>query len=109
MSGLYTSAIVAAALSTLSSVTNSLAASVWEDFIYCIRWAETSSQSSRVLIIRVITAASGVITLLLTYCYSHVDQAIQLAKVAPHLISGPLLATFGMGFFAPCTEKIVSL
>ena len=39
MSGLFVSAIAAAALSTLSSVTHSLAASVWEDFISQSRYS----------------------------------------------------------------------
>ena len=108
LTGLLVSAVVAASLSTISSVTHSLAASVWEDFIYQSRWAETSSQSERVLTIRVISVISGIITLLLAYCYSHLEQALHLATLAPLVLSGPLLAVFLMGFFVPFANKIVS-
>ena len=69
---------------------------------------ETSSQSERVLALRVITVMSGIITLLLAYCYSHIEQAFQLATVAPLVLSGPLLAVFIMGFFVPFANNIVS-
>ena len=108
LTGLLVSAVVAASLSTISSVTHSLAASVWEDLIYQSRWAETSSQSERVLTIRVISVISGIITLLLAYCYSHLEQALHLATLAPLVLSGPLLAVFLMGFFVPFANKIVS-
>jgi membrane associated rhomboid family serine protease len=61
-----------------------------------------------VLIIRVITATSGVISLLLAYCFSHVDQALHLAAVASGVVSGPLLAVFAMGFFVPFANNVVS-
>ena len=48
------------------------------------------------------------ITLLLSYCISHQDQALHLAVVSPLLIAGPLLATFLMGFFLPFVNNIVS-
>ena len=108
LTGLLVSAIVAASLSTISSVTHSLAASVWEDFIYQSSWAETSSQTERVLTIRVITVISGIFTLLLAYCYSHLEEALHMATVAPLVLSGPLLAVFMMGFFVPFLNNIVS-
>ena len=81
-------------------------------FIYInsnFRWAETSSQTERLLTIRVVTAASGVITLLLTFFYSQVDQALHLAALALPIVSGPLLAIFLMGFFLPFIEKMVNI
>jgi len=104
LAGVIVSAVAAAVISTFSSVTLSLAASVWEDFLYQSRMVETTSQTSRVLTIRILSLVSGLATLLLSYFLGHHHLVLHLAGVAPLVMAGPVLAIFLLGLLVPCVN-----
>lgn len=70
---------------------------------------ETTSQTSRVLTIRILSLVSGLATLLLSYFLGHHHLVLHLAGVAPLVMAGPVLAIFLLGLLVPCVNMFVSI
>ena len=121
--------------STLSSGLNSLAAVIWEDVFVAFGIANTDVnnaerisygirpltssygshdnaensllQKRQLVITRSIATLMGVISIGFAVLASSLDGILQLANSVMASLSGPLLATFVLGFFSTTTNKVV--
>jgi SSS family transporter len=103
--GLITASVFAAALSSVSSVINALAAVCLEDFIVPAVWyfkKEKLAERVKRIIAVVIVIFFGAVTIGLSFVASYfTDKVIQATSTIWGVIGGPLAGIFIMGFFVP--------
>ncbi|XP_033645281.1 sodium-coupled monocarboxylate transporter 1-like [Asterias rubens] len=102
--GLFTSAVFSAALSTVSSGLNSLAAVTAEDMVKpCF---PRMSQSRYTLTTKLIGLGFGLLCILMAYVTSLLNQGVlQLALSLFGITGGPLLGLFSLGLFFPWSNS----
>ena len=124
MTGLLTCSVVAVILPSLSSLTHSVAASLWDDFLSNLRcfllskpsksgiqyfsYFQAVSSTTQVLTIRICMISSSIVTFLLSQYFSDWEKTSRIASLTPSIFSGPLLALCGMGLFIPFTNITVN-
>ncbi|XP_033644557.1 sodium-coupled monocarboxylate transporter 1-like [Asterias rubens] len=98
--GLFTSSVFCAALSTVSSGLNSLAAVTAEDLVRpCFK---KMSEETFTKITKGIAMAFGLLSIFVAYIVSLVNQGIlQLALSLFGMTGGPLMGVFSLGMFFP--------
>ncbi|PIK51100.1 putative sodium-coupled monocarboxylate transporter 1 [Apostichopus japonicus] len=101
--GLFTSCVFSAALSTVSSGLNSLAAITGEDIIKSI-WPDMSEKRYTIAI-KLVACGFGVIAILTTVLASQLGAILQASLSIFGLVGGPLLALFSLGVFFPCCNS----
>ncbi|XP_022250353.1 sodium-coupled monocarboxylate transporter 1-like [Limulus polyphemus] len=98
--GLFVSGVFSAALSTLSSAINSLAAVTLEDIIKtCIK--KDVSELWAIRITKGLALLYGVITILLVAVVQLLGDILQAAWSFNGILGGPLLGLFTLGMFCP--------
>ncbi|XP_072046244.1 uncharacterized protein [Amphiura filiformis] len=101
--GLFVSAVFSAALSTISSGLNALAAVLVEDVIKAI-WKDLGD-SKYAIISKVVACSYGVVVIFVAYIASIVSTSIlQIALSIFGMTGGPLLGLFCLGMFFPWTN-----
>ncbi|KAJ8023599.1 Sodium-coupled monocarboxylate transporter 1 [Holothuria leucospilota] len=101
--GLVTSCVFSAALSTVSSGLNSLAAMAGEDIVKSI--SPNISDSKYTIITKLIAFSFGAVAILVTYLASQFDGILQATVSIFGLVGGPLLGLFSLGVFFPCVNS----
>ncbi|OQR68833.1 sodium-coupled monocarboxylate transporter 1-like [Tropilaelaps mercedesae] len=94
--GLFVAVIFSAALSTLSSGFNSLAAVAYEDFLQF-----GNIPLAPIVITKTAAAAYGFLTVGLAFLAGSIGNLIKAAFAMSGALSGPLLAVFALGMFVP--------
>lgn len=101
MAGLFVAGVFSAALSSLSTGLNSLAAVFLEDYIKpsC---QEPLSEKQTAFIMRLIVVLLGVISVALVFVVEYLGHAVlQLSATMSSTTGGPLLSLFLMGLLMP--------
>ncbi|XP_019550433.3 sodium-coupled monocarboxylate transporter 2 [Aedes albopictus] len=93
--GLFIAGVFSAALSTMSSGLNTLAGTIYEDFIRPCR-PHASEQSSSTAM-KVIVVLLGVIVIILVFVVEKLGSIIQMAISCTGVISGSILGMFTIG------------
>ncbi|KAJ8021575.1 Sodium-coupled monocarboxylate transporter 1 [Holothuria leucospilota] len=101
--GLFTSCVFSAALSTVSSGLNSLAAISGEDIIKSI-WPNIS-ETRYTIATKLLACTFGAIAILTTVLASQFEAILQASLSIFGLVGGPLLALFSLGVFFPCVNS----
>jgi SSS family solute:Na+ symporter len=105
VTGLLVAAIIAAAMSTISSTLNSGATVLFED--YRRRFArETISHRSQILFLRLSTVALGVFAVLVALLVMNVTSVLTTWWALQSVLSGGMLGLFLLGAFARRTRKV---
>ncbi|XP_022673443.1 sodium-coupled monocarboxylate transporter 1-like isoform X1 [Varroa destructor] len=94
--GLFVAVIFSAALSTLSSGFNSLAAVAYEDFL---QFAKLPLPP--IVVTKTAAATYGFLTVGLAFLAGSIGNLIKAAFAMSGALSGPLLAVFALGMFLP--------
>eukprot|EP00057_Strongylocentrotus_purpuratus_P029239 XP_011683713.1 PREDICTED: sodium-coupled monocarboxylate transporter 1 [Strongylocentrotus purpuratus] len=101
--GLFTSAVFSAALSTVSSGLNSLAAVTAEDIVKTI-WPNIE-EKKYTLVTKGLALFFGVVCIGMTYVASQLGGVLQAALSIFGMIGGPLLGLYSLGMFFPWTNS----
>lgn len=97
--GLFTAGVFAAALSTLSTAYNSMAAVAFEDFKSFV--GEEISEVKAFFIMRGTVFVLGTVSVVLVYAAEHLGNLLQLTYTIPATSLGPMLGVFVIGFCIP--------
>ncbi|XP_063227313.1 sodium-coupled monocarboxylate transporter 1-like [Bacillus rossius redtenbacheri] len=98
--GLFIAGIFSAALSTMSSHLNSLAGSLFEDFVLpCIKGTRLSNHAT--LILRIIVVLVGAVTVLMVFVVEKLGSVLELSYSVGGVTSGTLLGVFSLGILVP--------
>ncbi len=98
LKGLAVVGVIAAAMSSLDSVINSLSAVTMEDFIKRLKVVDLSSGYSEIGFSKLVTAIWGVLALSLSFVVDDIASNVLIAvnKIGS-VVNGPLLAVFVLG------------
>ena len=98
LKGIAIVGVLAAAMSSLDSVINSLSAVTMEDFIKRCGWASMGSDRLEILWSKTLTGVWGVLSIVLAFWVDDIASTVLVAvNKLGSLINGPLLAVFVMG------------
>ncbi|XP_070507126.1 sodium-coupled monocarboxylate transporter 1-like [Chironomus tepperi] len=104
LAGFFVAGVFAAALSTLSTAYNSMAAVVFEDF-FKAHSKEEISETKTFIIMRGTVLALGTLSVLLVYIVQHMGPLLQLTFTIPATSLGPMLGVFTIGLMIPWIGK----
>ncbi|XP_070533233.1 sodium-coupled monocarboxylate transporter 1-like [Ptychodera flava] len=102
--GVFVSCMFSAALSTISSGLNSLAAVTGEDIIRQI-WP-SMNETKYTVITKCLALVYGCLSVFMAYVASNLGSVLQAALSIFSLIGGPLLGLFSLGLFFPWANYI---
>lgn len=106
MPGLFIAGIFSAALSTLSTSLNAMAAVVLEDF-YKPFHKEPLSDKMTSYIMRGSVLVVGIVSVILVFIIQHMGTVLQLSISVSSLTGGPLFGVFTMGLICPWVKRKV--
>jgi solute carrier family 5 (sodium-coupled monocarboxylate transporter), member 8/12 len=98
--GLFTAGVFAAALSTLSTAYNSMAAVAFEDIFKTFSKGPISEMKT-FLIMRGTVFVLGTLSVVLVYVVQNLGELLQLTYTIPATSLGPMLGVFVIGFCLP--------
>lgn len=98
--GLFMVGIFSAALSSLSTVLNSLSAIVLEDFVKPFR-STPLTNVQKGFIMKAVIICCGLSSIALVFVVQKLGTVLQLSFQLHGVVTGPLLAVFVMGFVVP--------
>nr|XP_036675382.1 sodium-coupled monocarboxylate transporter 1 isoform X3 [Drosophila suzukii] len=105
--GLFVSAVFSAALSSLSTLLNSLAAVILEDFVKP-RMGKSMKESHVALTMRVVVVTFGISSIFMVYVVEKLGMVLQLSATLQSSLYGPMLGIFTVGMLMPWVgEKCV--
>ncbi|ELT93297.1 hypothetical protein CAPTEDRAFT_112752 [Capitella teleta] len=111
--GLITAAVFAAALSSVSSAVNSLAAVTLEDFIkpiYSLMSTTPLREWTGTFLTTALACFFGLITIGLSFAAEHMaEKLIEATAMIWSIVGGPLAGVFMMGFFFPWANSAGAL
>ena len=106
LSGLLVAAILAAAMSSLSSGINSASSVILVDFYERLFGCETTDVKKRVLYARVISMGIGLIVVVLSVLVANVEgNLFEICGRVINLLVGPLFVAFCLAIFIPWASK----
>lgn len=106
LAGVFVSGVFSAALSSLSSSLNSLAAVVHEDFMK--KFSKTPlTEKQSALIMRATVIIVGIIGFCLVFVVEKLGTVMQLSATMQSITQGPLLAIFTIGMCLPWIKSEV--
>ncbi|XP_032576938.1 sodium-coupled monocarboxylate transporter 1 isoform X4 [Drosophila sechellia] len=105
--GLFVSAVFSAALSSLSTLLNSLAAVILEDFVKP-RMGKSMKENHVALTMRVVVVTFGISSIFMVYVVEKLGMVLQLSATLQSSLYGPMLGIFTVGMLMPWVgEKCV--
>ncbi|XP_068156265.1 sodium-coupled monocarboxylate transporter 1-like isoform X2 [Drosophila tropicalis] len=105
--GLFVSAVFSAALSSLSTLLNSLAAVILEDFVRP-RLGKAMTERHVAMTMRLVVVIFGTSSIFMVYVVEKLGMVLQLSATLQSSLYGPMLGIFAVGMLMPwVTEKSV--
>jgi sodium-dependent multivitamin transporter 6 len=102
--GLFIACIYSAAISTLSSGLNSLAAVILHDFIYPFH--SNLSEAFSIRLSKILVVLFGLFTIGLSFLCSYLSSTVlQISLSIFGLLGGPLLGVISLGMFVPFSNS----
>ncbi|KAH8313511.1 hypothetical protein KR067_007409 [Drosophila pandora] len=98
--GLFVSAVFSAALSSLSTLLNSLAAVILEDFVKP-RMGKAMQERHVALTMRLVVVTFGVSSIFMVYVVEKLGMVLQLSATLQSSLYGPMLGIFTVGMLMP--------
>lgn len=108
--GLFVSAVFSAALSSLSTLLNSLAAVILEDFVKPLMKYHNKPMTERTvaLTMRLVVIIFGISSIFMVYVVEHLGMVLQLSATLQSSLYGPMLGIFTVGMLMPWVGEKVS-
>lgn len=104
LTGLFIAGVFSAALSSLSSAFNSMAALVLEDYFKpCFKEGLSEKASGRIM--RGTVLILGILSVAMVYVVEHMGSVLQLSMSVPPTFVGSLFGIFSIGMFFPWIGK----
>ncbi|CAG9811867.1 unnamed protein product [Chironomus riparius] len=100
LSGLFISGVFSAALSSASTVLNSMAAVVLYDVFNAFRSTPLSKRGTEI-VMRGTVIIAGIVSVLLVYVVENLGAVLQLSMSIPPAVGGPMLGVFIIGIMLP--------
>lgn len=107
VTGLFVSGIFSAAMSSLSTMLNSVSGVVLKDFVEPLR-AQPLSERQTAYILRASVLFFGLISMVMVRLVSKLGMVMQLSATVGSMVSGPLLGVFVAGMTMPFINTDVS-
>ncbi|XP_017101988.3 sodium-coupled monocarboxylate transporter 2 [Drosophila bipectinata] len=98
--GLFVSAVFSAALSSLSTLLNSLAAVILEDFVKP-RMGKAMQERHVALTMRLVVVTFGISSIFMVYVVEKLGMVLQLSATLQSSLYGPMLGIFTVGMLMP--------
>lgn len=108
LTGCFVAGVFSAALSSLSTGLNSLAAVVLEDFVKPL-YKDKLSEKATAYIMRLTVVFFGLLATALVFVVEHLGQVLQLSISLSGATLGPLLAIYFVGLFLPWINATCTL
>lgn len=108
LSGLFIAGVFSAALSSLSTCLNSMAAVVLEDFVKPFAKKPLSERAVN-WVMRSVVVVIGVICVCMVYVVEKMGTVLQLTMSLEAITNGPLLGIFSIGIFLPWIKSRVRM
>lgn len=102
--GLFVASLFSAALSTVSSGLNSLAAVTLQDLVKAYWWPTINDQQGAT-VSKVLAIIFGCLMILMAYISSHMGALLQAALGLFGMIGGPVLGLYSLGLIYPWANK----
>ncbi|KAK9502655.1 hypothetical protein O3M35_011381 [Rhynocoris fuscipes] len=102
-SGLFMAGVVCAALSSMSTALNTVAGTIYEDFVEPML-SEKPTEKKASLIMKGIVILFGIICTFLVFICEHLGPLIELATGFVGMSVGTTLGVFLLGMFFPCAN-----
>ncbi|KAH8404261.1 hypothetical protein KR215_002695 [Drosophila sulfurigaster] len=99
--GLFVSAVFSAALSSLSTLLNSLAAVILEDFVKPRMKNKPMTERTVALTMRLVVVIFGISSIFMVYVVEHLGMVLQLSATLQSSLYGPMLGIFTVGMLMP--------
>ncbi|KAM8705533.1 hypothetical protein ACLKA7_009914 [Drosophila subpalustris] len=99
--GLLVSAVFSAALSSLSTLLNSLSAVILEDFVRPQMKNKPMSERTVALTMRLVVIVFGISSIFMVYVVEHLGMVLQLSATLQSSLYGPMLGIFTVGMLMP--------
>ncbi|KRF83045.1 sodium-coupled monocarboxylate transporter 1 isoform X3 [Drosophila virilis] len=99
--GMFVSAVFSAALSSLSTLLNSLAAVILEDFVKPRMRNKPMTERTVALIMRLVVIVFGISSIFMVYVVEHLGMVLQLSATLQSSLYGPMLGIFTVGMLMP--------
>lgn len=106
ISGLFAAGVLSAGLSTISSILNSFASVIYYDFVCKFSKKSFSSEASRIILI-LIVAAEGLISIGVSYVFKYVNGMFALVFGVTGMLNGPMLGLVTLGILCPKANRKV--
>ncbi|XP_070536578.1 sodium-coupled monocarboxylate transporter 2-like [Ptychodera flava] len=103
--GLFIASTFSAALSTLSSGLNSMAAVIHEDFIKPWRCCHKISDKTSTIILKVLSTLLGGLAIVFVFVVSQFGMIMQVSLSLAGILLGPVFGVFTLGIFFPCANS----
>ncbi|XP_070536572.1 sodium-dependent multivitamin transporter-like [Ptychodera flava] len=104
--GLFIASTFSAALSTLSSGLNSMAAVIHEDFIKPWRCCVNMSDKTSTIILKILSTLLGGLAIVFVFVVSQFGMIMQVSLSLAGVILGPVFGVFTLGIFFPCANSL---
>ncbi|XP_026848255.1 sodium-coupled monocarboxylate transporter 1 isoform X4 [Drosophila persimilis] len=98
--GLFVSAVFSAALSSLSTLLNSLSAVILEDFVRP-KMGKSMKESHVALTMRLVVIIFGISSIFMVYVVEKLGMVLQLSATLQSSLYGPMLGVFTVGMLMP--------
>lgn len=108
LSGLFVAGIFCAALSTMSSGLNTLAGTIYEDFL-ASRMPKDISEKRISDIMKIISVVLGLVSMAFVFMVQYLGTLFQLTLKVMSLAGGPILAMFSLGMLVPFVNTKVRI
>lgn len=101
LNGLFISGVVSAALSTMSAGLNTVAGTIYEDFVQICLKGEKMSEAKASCTMKIIVLILGAISVVMVFVVERLGGILQMAISLTGVTSGALVGVFSLGMFFP--------
>ncbi|KAG8325417.1 hypothetical protein J6590_067866 [Homalodisca vitripennis] len=101
LTGLFISGVLSAALSTMSAKLNTVAGTIYEDFVKFFLKGKRLSEAKQAFSLKVITLILGIISICLVFVVEKLGALYQMVVTLNGFTSGSLVGIFSLGIFFP--------
>ncbi|XP_058797234.1 sodium-coupled monocarboxylate transporter 2-like isoform X2 [Phymastichus coffea] len=109
LTGVYLAGLASCALSTMSASLNTLAGTIYDDFIDNRLPSNTNKEARATTIMKVISVIIGLIGMAMTFLVQHLGTVFELSISIRSVVEGPLLGLFVLGMIFPWVGRIGAL
>uniref|UniRef100_A0A1B6JU79 Sodium/solute symporter n=2 Tax=Homalodisca liturata TaxID=320908 RepID=A0A1B6JU79_9HEMI len=101
LTGLFISGVLSAALSTMSAGLNTVAGTLYEDFVQFVLKGKRQSEATQAFMLKIIVLVIGLICICMVFVVEKLGSLFQMALSLLGVTNGALVGVFSLGIFIP--------